>query len=97
MSSDSLHAVLGDDDFIVRQRAQEIFDELAESFPDDLSREIIDGRADRVEDVERILKEAKSACQTLSLFWGWKTRMDKRSEFPEPIQNRSGSRLQGSP
>ena len=72
MSSDSLHAVLGDDDFIVRQRAQEIFDELAESFPDDLSREIIDGRADRVEDVERILKEAKSACQTLSLFGGGK-------------------------
>ena len=67
MSSDSLHAVLGDDDFIVRQRAQEIFDELAESFPDDLSREIIDGRADRVEDVERILREAKSALSLIHI------------------------------
>ena len=48
MSKDSLFAVLGDDDYLVRQRAKEIFDELCADFPDDLSREIIDGRADRV-------------------------------------------------
>ena len=63
MPSDSLHVVLGDDDYLVRQRAKEIYDEHSEDFPDDLSREIIDGRADRVEDVERILAEARSACQ----------------------------------
>ena len=72
MPSDSLHAVLGDDDYLVRQRAKEIYDEHSEDFPDDLSREIIDGRADRVEDVERILAEARSASQTLSLFGGGK-------------------------
>ena len=72
MPSDSLHVVLGDDDYLVRQRAKEIYDEHSEDFPDDLSREIIDGRADRVEDVERILAEARSACQTLSLFGGGK-------------------------
>ena len=67
MSSNSLHAVLGDDDYLVRQRAKEIFDELCPEFPDDLSREIIDGRADRVDEVERILSEARSAGETLSL------------------------------
>ncbi|MEK9632691.1 MAG: hypothetical protein VW622_02515, partial [Opitutae bacterium] len=72
MPPDSLHVVLGDDDYLVRQRAKEIYDEHSEDFPDDLSREIIDGRADRVEDVERILAEARSACQTLSLFGGGK-------------------------
>ena len=72
MSKDSLFAVLGDDDYLVRQRAKEIFDELSADFPDELSREIIDGRADRVDDVERILQEAKSAGETLSLFGGGK-------------------------
>ena len=71
MSKDSLFAVLGDDDYIVRQRAKEIFDELCADFPDDLSREIIDGRADKVDEVERILQEARSAGETLSpLWWG---------------------------
>ena len=72
MSSNSLYAVLGDDDYLVRQRAREIFDELCPEFPDDLSREIIDGRADRVDEVERILSEARSAGETLSLFGGGK-------------------------
>ena len=54
MSSNSLFAVLGDDDYLVRQRAKEIFEGFSEEFPDDLSREIVDGRADRVDDV-RIL------------------------------------------
>jgi DNA polymerase-3 subunit delta len=72
MEKSSLCAILGDDDFIVRQKAKEVFDQWAEDFPDDLSREIIDGRADRVDDVERILSEAKAATETLSLFGGGK-------------------------
>ncbi|NDH16870.1 MAG: hypothetical protein EBY48_07320, partial [Opitutae bacterium] len=56
----SLCVILGDDDFIVRQKAKEVFDQWAEDFPDDLSREIIDGRADRVDDVERILIDTDS-------------------------------------
>ena len=67
MPSDS-PVVLEDDDYLVRQRAKEIYDEHSEDFQDDLSREIIDGRADEVEGVERILAEARSASQTLSLF-----------------------------
>ena len=72
MSSSGLFCVVGDDDFIVRQKAQEIFDQLCPAFPDELSREIIDGRADRVEDAERILREAKLAAGTVSLFGGGK-------------------------
>ena len=72
MAKESLLVVLGDDDYLVRQKAKEIFDDLCQEFSDDLSREIIDGRADRVEDVERILQEAKSAGETLSLLGGGK-------------------------
>jgi DNA polymerase III subunit delta len=93
MPSGSLHAVLGDDDFLVRQRAREIFDDLTEKFPDDLSREIIDGRADRVEDVESILSEAKSACQTLSLFGGGKLVWINEANFLN--QSKTGA-AQGS-
>jgi DNA polymerase-3 subunit delta len=72
MSPSSLYCVIGDDDFLVRQKAKEIYEELSRDFPDDLSREIIDGRAERVEDAERILKEAKAAAGTVSLFGGGK-------------------------
>ena len=72
MSDPCLVAVVGDDDYIVRQRAKEIYDGLLNDFPDDLSREIIDGRADKVESVQHILQEAKSAGGTLSLFGGGK-------------------------
>ena len=72
MSDGQLHAIVGDDDFLVRQKAKEIFDSLIEHYPDDLSREIVDGRADRVDDVELILKETRSAVETLSLFGGGK-------------------------
>jgi DNA polymerase III subunit delta len=72
MSDGQLHAIVGDDDFLVRLKAKEVFDSLLEHYPDDLSREIVDGRADRVEDAQRILKETRSAVETLSLFGGGK-------------------------
>ena len=72
MADDSLYAVLGDDEYLVRQKAKEIFDGLAKGFPDDLSREQIDGRAERVEDVEKILNETRTTGQTMSLFGGGK-------------------------
>jgi DNA polymerase III subunit delta len=91
MSSDSFHVVLGDDDYLVRQRAKEIFDSHCEAFPDDLSREIIDGRADRVEDVEKILNEARSASQTLSLFGGGKLVWINEANFLN--QSKTGAAL----
>ena len=35
MSDASLIAVVGDDDFIVRKRAKELFEELSDDYPDD--------------------------------------------------------------
>ncbi|HAW96950.1 MAG TPA: DNA polymerase III subunit delta [Opitutae bacterium] len=93
MASPSLYAILGDDDYIVREKALKIFEGLAPEFPDDLSREIIDGRADRVEDVERILVDAKSACQTLSLFGGGKLVWINEANFLN--QSKTGA-AQGS-
>ena len=65
---DSFYVILGDDDFLVHQKSKELFNKLAENFPDDLSRELIDGRAERVEEVESLVREVKTAGQTLSLF-----------------------------
>lgn len=93
MRNGSLCAIIGDDDYIVRQRAKEMFDDLAKEFPDDLSREIIDGRADRVDDVVRILAEAKAASTTLSLFGGGKLVWINEANFIN--QNKTGS-AQGS-
>jgi DNA polymerase-3 subunit delta len=72
MAKESLLVILGDDDYLVRQKAKETYEDHCSDFPDDLSRETIDGRADRVDDVESILQEAKSAGETLSLFGGGK-------------------------
>ena len=70
MSSPSIYCVIGDDDFTIRQKAQKFLINYVPNSYDELSREVIDGRADRVEDAERILKEAKLAAGTVSLFGG---------------------------
>ena len=93
MAKSSVISVIGDDDFIVRQKAKEIFDQLTPDFADDLSREIIDGRADRVDDVERILSEAQAAAETLSLFGGGKLVWINEVNFIN--QNKTGA-AQGS-
>ena len=93
MAESSVISVIGDDDFIVRQKAKEIFDLLTPDFADDLSREIIDGRADRVDDVERILSEAQAAAETLSLFGGGKLVWINEANFIN--QNKTGA-AQGS-
>ena len=65
---DAFHIVLGDDDYLVRKGAQEIFDQLLPEFPEEFQREIIDGRASRVDDVKTAVDKFREAAQTLSLF-----------------------------
>lgn len=89
MQNGSLCAIIGDDDYIVRKKAKEVFDDWTKDFPDDLSREIIDGRADRVDDVLRILSEAKAASTTLSLFGGGKLVWINEANFIN--QNKTGA------
>ena len=82
MSDGQLHAIVGDDDFLVRLKAKEVFDSLLEHYPDDLSREIVDGRADRVEDAQRILKEG-GAKDNQRIQWAWRTVTSRRPEASE--------------
>ncbi len=93
MPSGSFCSIIGDDEYLVRKAAQEVFDEWVEDFPDDLSREIIDGRAERVDDATRILSEAKAATETLSLFGGGKLVWINEANFIN--QNKTGA-AQGS-
>jgi DNA polymerase III subunit delta len=65
---DSLHVVLGDDDYLVRKKAQEIFERLMPDFPEEFQREMIDARAGRVDEVKIVVDKFREASQTLSLF-----------------------------
>lgn len=93
MAAGQIHAIVGDDDFLVRRKAKETWEDLSQEYPDELSREIVDGRADRVEDVARILGEIRSATETLSLFGGGKLVWLNEANFLN--QNRVGA-AQGS-
>ncbi|MBO94435.1 MAG: DNA polymerase III subunit delta [Opitutales bacterium] len=63
-----LHTVLGDDDYLVRKKAQEIFDRLLPEYPEEFQREIIGGHAGRVDEVKTVVDKFRQAAQTLSLF-----------------------------
>lgn len=65
MANESLFAIVGDDDYLVRKRSKEVFDGWKDQFPDELSREIIDGRANRFDEVQQILLEARRAGETM--------------------------------
>jgi DNA polymerase-3 subunit delta len=60
--------ICGDDDFLVSEKGKEWFAEQAKDLMDDLSKEIVDGGASNVSEVESAIKRFTSAVQTLSLF-----------------------------
>ena len=60
--------ICGDDDFLVAERGRAWFAEQTAGIEDDLSKEVIDGRAGTVAEVEAALNRFSSAVQTLSLF-----------------------------
>ena len=60
--------ICGDDDYLVSERGRQWFAEQTKDIADDLSKEIIDGRAGNVAEVENAIKRFISAVQTLSLF-----------------------------
>ena len=68
--SESLQLVLGDDEFLVDRRASEIFAPWKESAVDEYSVEIIDGRAQTVDDASTAVTRFAEAVQTDSLFGG---------------------------
>lgn len=64
--------VVGDDDFLVDREARAQFERLSADAEDDMSREIIDGMATKVAEVESVMSAFLSATRTVSLFGGRK-------------------------
>ena len=60
--------ICGDDDYLVSEKARTWFNEQSEGIEDDLSKEILEGRAGNIAEVEDVLQRFSSAVQTLSLF-----------------------------
>ncbi|CAI8340713.1 MAG: Uncharacterised protein [Opitutia bacterium UBA7350] len=68
MSEEPFTFICGDDDYLVSEEGRAWFSGQTEGLADDLSKEIVDGRAGNVAEVEVALQRFTSAVQTLSLF-----------------------------
>ena len=66
MSGKPFTFICGDDDYLVSEAGKEWFDVQTESLADDLSKEIVDGRAGNVAEVEEAIRRFTGAVQTLS-------------------------------
>lgn len=64
--------VVGDDDFLVDREARARFEKLSADAADEMSREIIDGTATKVAEVESVMSAFLAATRTVSLFGGKK-------------------------
>lgn len=71
----------GDDDFLLQRKGAEWFARATADIDDDLSKEIIEGRAGTVDEVENAISQFCSAVQTLSLFGGVKVVWFKGINF----------------
>lgn len=60
--------ICGDDDYLVSERGKAWFAAQSKDLMDDLSKEVVDGRAGNVAEVEEAIHRFVSAVQTLSLF-----------------------------
>jgi len=67
---ESLHLVLGDDEFLVDRKASGIFRPWKESATDEYSIEIVDGRAQTIDEASTAISRFAEAAQTDSLFGG---------------------------
>ena len=72
MASKAVHFITADDDFIAANRAREIFEELSADVADDMSKEVIDGAAGKVDEAVSACAKTIEAAATLSMFGGGK-------------------------
>jgi DNA polymerase-3 subunit delta len=68
MSAKPFTFICGDDDYLVSEKGKAWFAEQTKDLSDDLSKEVVDGRAANVAEVEDAINRFSSAAQTLSLF-----------------------------
>jgi DNA polymerase-3 subunit delta len=60
--------ICGDDDYLVSEKGKAWFVAQSKDLMDDLSKEVVDGRASNIAEVEDAINRFSSAAQTLSLF-----------------------------
>ncbi len=72
MQNSVLQLIVADDDFIAANRARELFEEASKDVVDEMSIEVIDSSANKVDDAVEICKKIVAAATTLSLFGGKK-------------------------
>lgn len=68
MPEKAFRFICGDDDYLVSEQGRAWFAKATEGLADDLSRELVDGRAGNHAEVEEVIERFSSAVQTLSLF-----------------------------
>ena len=85
--------ICGDDDYLVAERGKAWFAERSKAIADDLSKEVVDGRAGNVAEVADAIARFTSAVQTLSLFGDRKVVWLKDVNF---IANTQTGKAQGT-
>lgn len=70
MADPTFSFICGGDDFLVGRAGRELFNRMSADAADDFSREVINGQAGKVDDVEAAVNSFRDAVQTLSLFGG---------------------------
>lgn len=60
--------ISGDDDYLVSEKGKDWFAAQTQGLSDDLSKEVVDGRAGNFSEVEAVVQRFTGAVQTLSLF-----------------------------
>lgn len=68
MASKAFSFICGDDDYLLNEKGKGWYAEQTRDLADDLSKEIVDGRAGNYAEVEDAINRFTSAVQTLSLF-----------------------------
>lgn len=73
--------ICGEDEFLVAEKGQAWFTSVSKDIDEDLSKEVIDGRAGKVEEVSAIVEQFSEAVQTQALFGGQKVVWLKSVNF----------------
>ncbi len=73
--------ISGDDEFLVNEKAKVWFESKSKGITEELSKEVIDGRANNIEEVRQIIEKFSEGIQTQSLFGGPKVIWLKAVNF----------------
>ncbi len=81
--------ICGQDDFLVGRMGRERFNELSKDTPDEFSREIVNGYAANVDEVETAVNRFREAVLTLPMFGGTRDRLAQGRQLPRRYRHRA--------